>query len=105
MPVIRFIDCDGEERIIDSAAGQSIMEIARGANIPGIVARCGGALACATCHVYVADQSSFPEKNEWEEELLDGVFDELTDQSRLSCQLYVTAESDGVEIRTPSVQG
>lgn len=105
MVELKFIDAEGTERIVEAKVGDTVMRAAKANQIPGIVARCGGTLACATCHCYVDDQSSFEPISDYEEEMLEGTFAERLPNSRLSCQLDVTAASDGVVIRTPDGQG
>jgi len=105
MSRIIFVDPAGKRTVVDARIGDSVMASAKDAGVSGITGRCGGALACATCHVYVSDQSAFQAVSDLEEEMLDGVFAELTDESRLSCQLDVTPECDGLVVRTPAGQG
>ena len=105
MTKITFIDPKGERRTVEAPEGWSVMEAAVKNNIPGIDADCGGACACATCHVYVdpAWAAKLPPKEEMEETMLDFAQD-VTKASRLSCQLKVTAEFDGLVVTTPKSQ-
>lgn len=105
MTSLRFIDVGGNERVVEATNGQSVMRAARDSGIDDIVARCGGTLACATCHVYISDQSAFDAPSELEEEMLEGVWSEQTAESRLSCQLDVSDACDGLIVRTPDGQG
>src|SRR6185437_11974956 len=93
MAKIIFIQPDGKEQTVEIAPGWSVMEGAVRANVPGIDADCGGACACATCHVQV----------EMEETMLDFAI-QPKPTSRLSCQLRVTSELDGLRVRVPPSQ-
>ena len=105
MPRITYIEHNGTEHTVDVAEGLSVMEGAVKNRIPGIDADCGGACACATCHVYV--QAPWSEvvggRNELEEAMLDFA-EQVKENSRLSCQIRVTAELDGLVVRTPKSQ-
>ena len=105
MPKITFIDYENNETTVEGNVGDSVMETAVDNDVPGIDADCGGACACATCHVYVAndwlDVVGKPE--ELEAEMLD-VAEEVKDNSRLSCQIKVSDEMDGLVITTPESQ-
>ena len=105
MPKITYIDFEGTERSVDANIGDSVMESATNNDIPGIDADCGGACACATCHVYVSeDWSSVVGKpDDMEAEMLD-VAEEVKDNSRLSCQIKVTDALDGLVVTTPESQ-
>ena len=106
MPTIHYILKDGTSRSIDAKAGSSVMENAIRGNIRGIDAECGGSCSCATCHVYVDDAfiDRLPAPDDLEGELLDGVASERQPGSRLSCQLTMTAELDGLTVRVPETQ-
>ena len=106
MPKITFIDHQGNKKIIDIPPGGSLMEAADGEGVPGILADCGGAMACATCHVYVDEEwlDKLPVKEDGEEDMLDMAF-EPKKNSRLSCQLTVSDELDGLIVNIPSKQG
>lgn len=105
MARIIFIDHDGTSREVAAQAGMSVMEAAVKNMVPGIDADCGGACACATCHVYV--ETDWLEKtggrSEMEEDMLDFAFD-VRDNSRLSCQIKVSDALDGLTVRTPEKQ-
>ena len=105
MSKITFIEPDGTEQTVEVAVGWSVMEGAVKNLVPGIDADCGGACACATCHVYVdpAWLAELPPKAEMEETMLDFAQD-VAPNSRLSCQLRVTAGMDGLIVRVPESQ-
>lgn len=105
MPKITYVEFDGKERVLDVAPGLSVMEGAVRNNVRGIIAECGGACSCATCHVYV-DEAWFDKldrKSATEEMLLDAVCD-LQPNSRLSCQVEVTEKLEGLVVRMPAKQ-
>jgi 2Fe-2S ferredoxin len=105
MVKITFIQPDDSEQVVETEPGMTLMEAAKLNNIPGIEAECGGACACATCHVYVdeawRDKTGSP--SQMEEDMLDFAFD-VREQSRLSCQIKLTAELDGLKVRVPPKQ-
>ena len=105
MAKITFIDHTGKKRDVEAKTGQSIMEAAIANMIPGIDADCGGACACATCHVYVSDQwaDKLKPREEMEDSMLDFAED-VQDNSRLSCQILMTEELDGIVVTTPESQ-
>ena len=105
MPKITYIDSDGTSRDVEAKNGTSIMEAAVQNMIPGIDADCGGACACATCHVYVADEwvSKLDAKDDMEESMLDFAED-VRENSRLSCQIIIKDELDGITVSTPENQ-
>jgi 2Fe-2S ferredoxin len=105
MPKINFIDFTGASRAVDAEAGSTVMEAAIRNNIPGIEAECGGACACATCHVYVAEdwRAKVGDPTPMEEDMLDFGYD-VKPNSRLSCQIKVTPELDGLVVTTPEKQ-
>jgi 2Fe-2S ferredoxin len=105
MAKITFIQPDGAEQVVDIPEGWSIMEGAVRAGVIGIDADCGGACACATCHVQVEPEwaAKLPLKSEMEETMLDFAI-QPKPNSRLSCQLRVTSEMDGLTVRVPSSQ-
>ncbi|NNC38350.1 MAG: 2Fe-2S iron-sulfur cluster binding domain-containing protein [Acidimicrobiales bacterium] len=105
MPKITYIDSEGTSREVEAKNGTSIMEAAVQNMIPGIDADCGGACACATCHVYVADEwaSKLSPKDDMEESMLDFA-EEVQENSRLSCQLLMSDELDGIVVTTPESQ-
>ena len=105
MPKITYIEHNGKTHTIDVAKGLSVMEGAVQNNIPGIDADCGGGMACATCHVYVNEEwlDKLPNKEDGEEDMLDMAF-EPKQNSRLSCQLTISDELDGLVVNIPSKQ-
>ena len=105
MAKIKYIEHNGKQHEIDVANGLSVMEGAVENDIPGIDADCGGGMACATCHVYVKEDwfNKLPKKEEGEEDMLDMAFEPKTN-SRLSCQIVVSDEIDGLEVNIPSKQ-
>jgi ferredoxin, 2Fe-2S len=106
MPKITFIDAAGTARTVDADTGSTVMETAIRNNIPGIEAECGGACACATCHVYVSDDwtAKVGKPQPMEDDMLDFAFD-VRANSRLCCQIKVKAELDGLTVTTPAKQG
>ena len=106
MTTIHYILKDGSTRSVEANPGASVMETAIHHNIRGIDAECGGSCSCATCHVYVADDflAKLTPPDEMEDELLDGTASERAPNSRLSCQITVTAELDGLTVRVPETQ-
>jgi ferredoxin, 2Fe-2S len=106
MPTITFLDAHGAARTVEAAVGSTVMEAAIRHAVPGIEAECGGACACATCHVYVADEwiAKTGKAQPMEEDMLDFAF-EVKPVSRLSCQIKLTAELDGLVVTTPARQG
>ena len=106
MTKITFIEFDGSEHTVDAKNGLSLMEAAVKNLVPGIDADCGGACACATCHVYIDPdwQDKVGKANEMELSMLDFA-EEVKDNSRLSCQVKVTDDIDGIVVRLPEDQG
>lgn len=106
MPKITYIEHSGQSHTVDAEIGQTVMETAIKHNIPGIVAECGGACSCATCHIYVDEawRAATGEPSEMEEDMLDFAYD-VRAESRLSCQIRVKAEYDGLVVRIPERQG
>jgi ferredoxin, 2Fe-2S len=105
MAKITYIEHNGTEHVQDVEPGFSVMEGAVRNNVRGIIAECGGACSCATCHVYVdpAWLDKLAGKSEGEVDLLDAVVDPQPN-SRLSCQIKVTAELNGLVVRLPAKQ-
>src|ERR687896_1053036 len=105
MANITFIQADGSQHVVDATPGVTVMEAAKINMVPGIEAECGGACACATCHVYV--DNAWREKtgtpSQMEEDMLDFAFD-VRESSRLSCQIKVTPGLDGLIVRVPEKQ-
>ena len=105
MPKITFIDNEGNSRTVEVEKGLSVMEGAIQHNIPGIDADCGGSMACATCHVYVQDEwfNKIDKAEDAEQDMIDMAY-EPKKNSRLSCQLIVTDQLDGLVVTTPEKQ-
>ena len=105
MPKITYIESNGKSHTIEVAKGLSVMEGAIQNNIPGIDADCGGGMACATCHVYVKEEwfDKIPKKEEGEEDMID-MAHEPNEFSRLSCQISVSEELDGLVVNLPEKQ-
>ena len=105
MPRITYIDTSDNKRTIEVENGLSVMEGAVQNNIPGIDADCGGGMACATCHVYVKDDwfNKISKAEDAEQDMIDMAF-EPKKNSRLSCQIIVSEELDGLVVTTPSKQ-
>jgi 2Fe-2S ferredoxin len=105
MPKITYIDKDGSSRTVEGEGGSTVMETAIKNAVPGIEAECGGACACATCHVYVDDawREKTGEPSAMEQDMLDFAFD-VRPTSRLSCQITVKDELDGLVVHTPARQ-
>ncbi|RAK63396.1 2Fe-2S iron-sulfur cluster-binding protein [Phenylobacterium kunshanense] len=105
MAKVTYVEHDGTEHVVDVKSGLSVMEGAVKNNIPGIDADCGGACACATCHVYV-DDAWLPKtgtKSAMEESMLDFA-EGVTENSRLSCQIKVSDDLDGLRVTMPESQ-
>jgi len=105
MAKITFVQQDGTERTVEAKAGQSVMDAAVKNGVPGIVADCGGACACATCHVYVDDawRGRTGPRAELEDSMLEFAED-VRDSSRLSCQLKMSDALDGLRVVVPERQ-
>jgi 2Fe-2S ferredoxin len=105
MAKITFIDSQGTARTVEGEAGATVMETAIKNGVPEIEAECGGACACSTCHVYIDEKwrEQVGEPSPMEEDMLDFAF-EVKENSRLSCQIKVSDELDGLVVTTPSRQ-
>ena len=105
MAKITFKTYDDKKHTVDVQKGLTVMEGAVQNDIPGIDADCGGGMACATCHVYVTEDwfDKLPKKEDGEEDMIDMAF-EPKKNSRLSCQLIVSDELDGLIVNIPSKQ-
>lgn len=106
MIAVTFIEHDGTEHVVEGNSRQSLMEAARDNNVPGILADCGGACACATCHVMIGETWSpkLPDIAVDEESMLDLGLEERTPESRLACQIALNEELDGIVVRMPESQ-
>ena len=100
MPTVIYIDSAGARHEVDVETGFTLMEGAFNQQIPGMVAECGGAAACGTCHSYIAEEwlSRLPPVEDLEDSMLYMVEDRR-DNSRLACQIHVTDDLDGLELR------
>ena len=103
---ITYTDSEGKSRTVEAQEGSTVMETALRNSVPGIDAECGGACACATCHVYVDPKwtEATGKASQMEEDMLDFAF-EVRPNSRLSCQIKVTEALDGLIVTTPPKQG
>ena len=106
MAKITYVSHDNQIHTVDVQNGLTVMEGAVQNDIPGIDADCGGGMACATCHVYVNEDwfDKLPQKEDGEEDMLDMAY-EPKKNSRLSCQIIVSDELDGLIVNIPSSQG
>jgi 2Fe-2S ferredoxin len=105
MPKIHYVEAGGAEHVVEALEGWTVMEAAVKNNIPGIDADCGGACACATCHVFVvsAPEDLTTGRSAMEESMLDFA-EEVQANSRLACQIKVTSALDGLVVRMPANQ-
>jgi 2Fe-2S ferredoxin len=106
MPSITFIHTDGRRQQIDASDGESAMQAATRYDVNGILAECGGNAMCATCHVYVDEDwlARLPTMGGDEDALLDGAAAERRGTSRLSCQIRLVADLDGLILNLPDRQ-
>jgi ferredoxin, 2Fe-2S len=105
MVKITYIDHEGTARTVEGEVGATVMETAIKHGVPGIEAECGGACACSTCHVYIEEEwrEKVGEPSPMEEDMLDFAF-EVKPNSRLTCQIKVRDDLDGLIVRTPERQ-
>jgi ferredoxin, 2Fe-2S len=105
MAKITFVQPDGSRQEVEAEPGSTVMEAAIRNGVPGIEAECGGACSCATCHVYVDEEwvSATGEAQPMEQDMLDFAID-VRPTSRLSCQIRVTDELDGLVVTVPEQQ-
>ena len=105
MPKITYITHDSEKKTVEVPTGLSVMEGALQNNVKGIDADCGGSMACATCHVYVSENwlSKIEKIHDAEQDMLDMAYKKKKN-SRLSCQIIVSNDLDGLEVTTPLKQ-
>ena len=106
MPTITYVQADGTKQDVEVPTGKRIMQAAVGAGIDGIVAECGGQAMCATCHIYVDSSwlDKLPPVSDDEDEMLEDTTSVRTAESRLSCQIPVTDDLDGIIVRLPETQ-
>lgn len=100
MITVRLVSPSGDLHEVEGRPGSSLMETAVKHGVPGIVAECGGACSCATCHVYVDEEFSglVGERDEWEDEMLEEAASPQRSTSRLSCQITLTDELEGLSV-------
>lgn len=105
MPQIKFIQPDGKEHDVEADVGETVMRAALEGDVRGILADCGGALSCATCHIYVAPEwiERLPTPDEVEIDMIECAM-YPRENSRLSCQIRVTSELDGLVVHVPKAQ-
>lgn len=106
MAKITYIEHSGTQHIVEVKTGLTVMEGARNNNIPGIEADCGGACACSTCHVYVDTSwlEKMPQIGDLEEDMLDFAYEPDAQRSRLTCQIKVSDDLDGLVVHMPERQ-
>ncbi|MCP3710504.1 2Fe-2S iron-sulfur cluster-binding protein [Paraburkholderia sp. CNPSo 3274] len=102
MPLIRFIQPDGSEASVSANVGDSVMQTAVNNQVPGILGDCGGSCSCATCHAYVDEgwRGHMPTAESYEVDMLTCAMD-VRENSRLTCQIFMTPELDGLVVRLP----
>lgn len=103
--LVRFIDPDGCEHLVQGEVGESAMRCATRALIPGVIGECGGAMACATCHCYVTppEGAALPAPDQQELDMIDGCIDRRS-TSRLTCQVVLEPELEGITFTVPASQ-
>lgn len=106
MPKVVYVDASGIERAVDASAGDSVMAAAVKNGVPGIIGECGGNASCATCHVWVREDcaAAVGAPGDLEDDLLDLAVSERRTTSRLSCQVQITDELDGLTVDVPAEQ-
>jgi ferredoxin, 2Fe-2S len=106
MVKITYVEFGGTQKVVDVAPGLTVMEGGRDNGVKGIEADCGGACACSTCHVYVDEAwvDSLPPRDAMEQDMLDFAFQPDERRSRLTCQLKVTPEIEGLVVHLPEKQ-
>jgi len=106
MPNVTFVDANGKSRTVDCAVGTSLMKSAKQHGISGIYAECCGQKACATCHIYVAEEflDTMPKMSSDEDEMLEGTASDRLPNSRLSCAIIVKPEHENLIVHLPKFQ-
>jgi 2Fe-2S ferredoxin len=107
VPKVTYVADTGDERVVDATVGDSVMANAVKNGVPGIIGECGGNASCGTCHVYVREEflPLVGEPGEMEDDLLDLGVEDRRPTSRLSCQIQVTPDLDGLTVDVPEEQG
>lgn len=107
MPAVTYVEFGGAQHVVDVAVGDNVMRGALNNDLPGIIAECGGGLACATCHCYVddawAEKAGTPSSQD-ERDMLECTSAEVRPSSRLSCQIVMTDDLDGLVVHMPESQ-
>ena len=107
MAEVTYVEFNGAKNVVDVAEGENVMRGALYNDLPGIIGECGGGLACATCHCYVdeawADRVGGPSSQD-ETDMLESTSAEVKSTSRLSCQIILSAELDGLIVHLPETQ-
>ncbi len=105
MATVNFVSFDGTTHTIESAGGESVMEVATNNGVPGIEGDCGGEAACGTCHIIVDEAwiAATGTRTDMEDQMLE-LSEELEPNSRLACQVKVSADMDGLTVRLPEYQ-
>jgi 2Fe-2S ferredoxin len=106
MPKVKYISHNGQETVLDVPVGRSVMQAAIANGVEPIVAECGGSCMCATCHVYVLEEhlALTPPMTPAEDAMLEATASERRSNSRLSCQLVITDEMDGLVVNLPETE-
>lgn len=107
MPAVTYVEFGGAVHVIDLPEGENVMRGALNNDLPGIIGECGGGLACATCHCYVDDAwaaKAGSTSSQDERDMLESTSDEVKATSRLSCQIVMTADLDGLIVHLPQNQ-
>lgn len=106
MVKVTYVQPDGAETTVEGKVGDSVMATALAHDVDGIIGECGGSMMCATCHCYVAEDwaEKAAQQKDGEEDMLDCAVAEVTPTSRLSCQITLTPELDGLRVILPEAQ-
>lgn len=104
MPTIHYVEANGDTFDIEASSGSTLMQVAVDNMITGIVAECGGGGCCATCHVFIDDKKNILKKADDLETFMLESIPNVTDNSRLSCQISITDEFDGMHVHLPENQ-
>ncbi len=106
MVKVTYVSADGTKTSVEGDEGASVMQTAISHDVDGIIGECGGSMMCATCHVYVDDAwvGKTGERNDGEDDMLECAVSEVKDSSRLSCQIKLSPELDGLIVHLPEEQ-